>query len=159
MKIKKKKCDFTGRSYRNYNKENFQVNLQNQSWEDFDNATSVTEKWKIILDKITLEIDRVCPLRNFKIKQEKEIWITPDLIELIKDKDRILKLAKKRKDPEIWKDAKRLRNNCTRRLRQALADFISENLDNNIGNQKKFWKNIQTLLPKKTIKQETLISI
>ena len=40
-----------------------------------------------------------------------------------------------------------MRNNCTRRLRQARADYISDNLNNNIGNQKKFWKNIQSLLP------------
>ena len=43
------------------------------------------------------EIDKSCPLRHFKIKKEKEPWITPYLIELIKDKDKdkALKTAKK----------------------------------------------------------------
>ena len=140
---------FTLHTIINYNKENFQSNLQNHLWEDFDNANTVSDKWKILLDKITFEIDKVCPLRTFKIKQQKEIWISPDLIELIKDKDRALKLAKKRRDPDLWTEAKRLRNTCTRRLRQARADFISDNLNNNIGNQKKFWKTIQNLLPNK----------
>ena len=149
LKIKKKKCDFIGRSYRNYNKPNLQLNLQNHSWVEFDNAQTVSDKWAVLLGKITLEIDKICPLRNFKIKQEKEPWISPELIELIKDKDRALKTAKKRKDPALWNDAKRLRNQCIRRLRQAKADFISANLNNNIGNQKKFWNNIQTLLPNK----------
>ena len=71
LKIKKKKCDFTGRSYRNYNIDNFQSNLQNHSWEGFDNARTVTEKWKILINKITYEIDQVCPLRNFKLSKKR----------------------------------------------------------------------------------------
>ena len=155
IKIIFKKSDFTGRSYRNYKKENFQLNFQNLSWFEFDNAQTVSEKWTILLDNIRKEIDKSCPLRNFKIKQEKEPWISPDLIELIKDNNKALKIAKKIKDPELWIEAKALRNRCTQRLRQAKADFISDNLNNNIGNQKKFWKNIQSLLPNKTPGSQT----
>ena len=89
----------------------------------------------------------MCPLKLFKIKQEKEPWISNQLIELIKDKDHALKIAKKSKDLILWAEAKRLRNNCTKRLRDARADFIKDNLKNNIGNQKKFWQNIQNVIP------------
>ena len=85
-------------------------------------------------------IDEMCPLKLFKIKQEKEPWISNQLIELIKDKDYALKRAKKSKDPLLWAESKRLRNNCTKKLRDARADYIKDNLDNNTGNQKKFWK-------------------
>ena len=71
------------------------------------------------------------------------------LIELIKDKDYAMKVAKKRGDPNLWAEAKRLRNICTNRLRKARADYIKENLENNFGNCEKFWKNIQTVLPNK----------
>ena len=47
----------------------------------------------------------------------------------------------------MWNEAKRLRNTCTRRLRQARADYISENLNTNSGNPKKFLRNIQGLIP------------
>ena len=110
----------------------------------------MSENWALLLDEIKTEIDKSCPLRHFKIKKEKEPWITPDLIELIKDKDKALKTAKKKRNvPMLWTEEKSLRKNCTRRLRQARADFISENLNNNIGNQKEFWKNIQNILPNK----------
>ena len=69
-------------------------------------------------------IDIMCPLKTFKIKQEKEPWISDQLIELIKDKDHALRRAKKRKDPQLWKEAKRLRNNCIKRLRDARAEYI-----------------------------------
>ena len=61
----------------------------------------------------------------------------------------MLRRARKRKDPQLWIEAKRLRNQCIRRLRDAKADFIKDNLENNMGNQKKFWKNIQDILPSK----------
>ena len=89
----------------------------------------------------------MCPTKHFKIKQEKEPWLTPQLIELIKDKDLILKRAKKNKNPDLWAEAKHIRNNCAKRLRDARAEFIRQNLDNNIGNQKKIWRHIQDVLP------------
>ena len=95
----------------------------------------------------------MCPLKLFKIKQEKEPWISNQLIELIKDKDHALKRAKKKNDPILWAEAKRLRNNCTKRLREARADYIKENLNNNIGDQKKFWKNIQEVIPSSSKKK------
>ena len=60
-----------------------------------------------------------------------------------------MKRARKRKDENSWRDARRLRNQCVRRLRDAKAEYIKNNLDNNLGNQKKFWKNIQDVLPSK----------
>ena len=47
---------------------------------------------------IEINIDVTCPIKTFKIKQEKEPWITPPLLELIKDKDHALKKAKRKKD-------------------------------------------------------------
>ena len=57
---------------------------------------------------------------------------------MIKDKDYALKRAKLRKDPTLWTEAKRLRNTCTKRLRDARTDYIKDNLEQNLGNQKKF---------------------
>ena len=89
----------------------------------------------------------MCPIKNFKIKQIKQPWITHRLLELINDKDKALKIAKKSKDSNLWKEAKRLRNACTNRLRKAKADFIKEQLIIHSKDQKKFWKHIQEVLP------------
>ena len=147
IKTKKKKCTFIGRSYRHYNKDIFQQKLREADWTMFDNSNTVTQKWNCLLKIIRMHIDAMCPLKSFKIKQEKELWISNQLIELIKDKDLALKRAKKSREPILWTEAKRLRNNCTARLRDARADYIRDNLQNNQGNQKKFWKGIQKVIP------------
>ena len=148
-----------GRSYRNYNRENFQKNIRDSNWVNFDESATVTGKWEIFENIIRENIDIMCPLKNFKIKQKKEPWITNELLELIKDKDLMLRRAKKRKNQQLWIEAKRLRNQCVRRLRNAKADFIKENLDNNLGDQKKFWKNIQDVLPSKKKNGNTIIKL
>ena len=158
----KKKSEFVGRSYRNYNRDDFQNSIINENWENFENSNTVDGKWEQIERIIRKTIDEMCtcPLKTFKIKQVKEPWISNRLIELIKDKDSALKRAKKKKDPQLWNEAKHQRNNCIKRLRTARADFIKENLDNDIGNQKKFWKNIQKVfLNKKGSKNNTIFKL
>ena len=134
--------------------------IRDSCWDEYDVCLDIKIKWDILLTIIRTAIEIMCPIKSFNIKQDKELWITPQLIELIKDKDISLREAKKTRDPILWNEAKRLRNECTRRLRQARADYIQENLDNDIGNQKKFWKNIQNVLPQNnnsTINEFSLI--
>ena len=149
VKTPKKKCTFVGRSYRDYNKDDFQTSIVNADWNAYNNENTVEGKWKQLIKSIRDIIDNSGSLKTFKIKQQKEPWITAPLIELIKDKDYVLKQAKKINNPQLWSVAKRLRNYCTNRLRKARADFIKENLENNAGNSRKFWKNIQEVLPNK----------
>ena len=149
IKTSKLKCSFIGRSYRHYTKGEFQNKIRNANWIEYNLKNTVLEKWQEMMKIIYEIIDVMCPLKTFNIKQTKEPWITAPLIELIKDKDKAIKNAKKHKNnPQLWKTAKTIRNSCTNRLRKARADFIKENLENNKGNSKKFWKNIQDVLPK-----------
>ena len=113
IKLIKQKCSFTGRSYRNYNKELFQEKIKQLDWTFLDNNLSVQEQWDNWLTNINKVLDDMCPSKTFNIKQVKQPWISPRLIELIKDKDKALKNAKKSKNPVLWSEAKRLRNACT----------------------------------------------
>ena len=101
LRLPKVKCNFTGRSYRNYNKEIFQQNIREANWENFNASSNVTDKWDLFENIIRGTIDNMCPLKDFRIKQKKEPWISNELIELIKDKDNLLKRAKKSKDQQL----------------------------------------------------------
>ena len=136
------KCEFNGRSYRNYDKDIFQDRIRNADWTFLDTVTSPDDQWESWLNIVIREIEIMCPIKTFKIKQIKQPWITHRLLELYNDKDKALKIAKKSKDSNLWKEAKRLRNACTNRLRKAKADFIKEQLIIHLKDQKKFWKHI-----------------
>ena len=96
FKETKKKSSFTGRSYRNYNKEVFQDMILNADWSCYDNKTTVAGKWQEMVKIINNVINTMCPLKTFNIKQVKEPWITA-LLELIKDKDIAMKEEKKKR--------------------------------------------------------------
>ena len=54
--------------------------------------------------------DRMCPLKRYKVAQAKDPWITNEILEMIKDKDRLLRKAKKCKLAADWENAKLARN-------------------------------------------------
>ena len=100
LNVAKKKCTFEGRSYRNYSK--YQNIIPDSNWDKYENVNEINAKWDFLLNIFRSAIDNMCPLKSFKIKQEKELWITPQLIELIKDKDNGLREAKKSHDPTLY---------------------------------------------------------
>ena len=53
-----------------------------------------------LLNNITEILNDMCSLRSFKINQAKCPWITPELLELIKDKDHAMKRAKRTRHPD-----------------------------------------------------------
>ena len=108
---------FWGRSYRNYDCNEFTNTLKNHEWFNVLNTECPNDMWKKIYETILYYTDLQCPLKEFKIKKVKDLWVTPELLEFIKDKDKALRKAKRTKSDEDWKIAKRLRNECLQRVR------------------------------------------
>ena len=90
----KSKLEFTGRSYKNYNQVVFQNNLLEKDWNELYTNNDVNQAWNIMLTNIMITIDRMCPLKKYKIAKAKEPWVTNEILEMIKDKDRLLRRAK-----------------------------------------------------------------
>ena len=57
-------------------------------------------------------IDTLCPIKKFSIKSVTKVWLTNELLEEIKDKDRALRRVKRTKRGDHWAEAHRLRNLC-----------------------------------------------
>ena len=72
---------FRGRSYRYYNKNDFQQSLVNLDWSDYFSSTSSDEAWELLEKKIKLVLDRSCPIRNFRINKVKENWLPNEVLD------------------------------------------------------------------------------
>ena len=127
----KAKLDFTGRSYKNYNEMILCDRLMNIDWNDLYQCGNVNQAWDIMLTNITSIIDEMCPLKRYKVAQAKlkEPWVTNEILELIKDKDRLLRRAKCNNNQQDWILAKNARNNVNQQIRGAKANFVQENLN------------------------------
>ena len=139
---------FRGRSYKNYDKETFQNNLIEGDWNTFYESRCVKQSWAYLKNKIQNEIGKMCPLKDIKIKKQKDPWISNDLLELIHDKDDLLKQAKASNLPEDWHTARTARNLVASLVKDAKKDFLTNEIENN-HDPNKFWKKIHTIFPDK----------
>ena len=98
---KQKRVSFIGRSYRDYDMERFKQDLQNLNWEPFLNIDDPEICWDFIKDCIETSINPMCPLWERTVKEKGEIWLTNEILDLIFDKDKARKVAKKQKNKKI----------------------------------------------------------
>ena len=147
IKATNESCSFEGRSHRNYNKEQFVRNLRDQNWENYETLINPNDIWQLFYNNILLSINTMCPLKTYNIRKIKEIWVTNEILEMINDKDIALRRAKRTRLDNDWRIARRLRNDCVSTIRKAKADFIQNELQENISDSKKFWKKIKNIIP------------
>ena len=148
--IKREKVEFKGRSYKNYVKEDFQQYLDEYNWEFFYTLRDPDDLWHFIYVTILNYMDRTCPIKSFRVPSATEPWITNEAIEAIKDKDRLLRKAKKSGRQLDWDIAKRARNMVGRELELLRANFLKDQQHLHKADPKKFWNTISSVIPNKS---------
>ena len=155
-KLKNTKCStsFTGRSYRNYNKEEFCDLLIDRDWTDFFRIQDPDRAWSYLEKIIADVLDYMCPIKDIKIKQTKEPWMSNDIIELICDKNNLLKKAKKTNTHQDWTAARLARNYVSGLVKSAKKDYIKNQMEIHKSDPKKCWQAIKLVMPSKTRNHE-----
>ena len=149
-KSEKTKLSFKGRSYRYYEKDLFQERLGDRNWDLFYSSNNVDQAWDLLLSGIRTELDSMCPLKDIRIKKQKDPWITNDILELINDKNDLLSEAKESNNPEAWDNARTARNLLNNMIKEAKRNFLTNEIENN-QDPKIFWKRLHTMFPDKPI--------
>ena len=138
---------FTGRSYRDFDKQTFKDKLLDKDWGGYYDISDPSTAWSYIKNRVEQVLDEMCPLKTFHIKNYRPDWMTDELIEQIKDRDYFYRKAKSTGDEDAWNIAKYLRNTTNSNIRQAKRDFVLDELRQNERNPKKFWKVIRDVIP------------
>ena len=155
----KDKIDFTGCPYKNYDEKLFCLQLLQEDWVEYYSSRNEDVAWKIFYNQIISIADQMCPLKQYKVAQAKDPLITNEILEMIKDKDRLLRKAKRHKRAADWENAKLVRNNTNAIIHQAKNNCIRENLNEHHDDSKKIWQSIHTILPSSKATLNSKISI
>ena len=153
--IKKKHRDarpkeiFYGRSYKNFNEEDFRNILGRKDWVNILDTSTPEKAWQSLFGCIKEEVDRFCPYKKFTVRAHKPEWLDNNLIEQIKDRDYFYKKAKRTQEEDDWNVAKHLRNTVNYNIRQAKAVFIQNELNTCKNDPKKFGRIIKRVFPGK----------
>ena len=150
-KVRHTKVELTGRTYRNYSGPeacNRLDQILDKNLIKNENDPSVC--WDYLLNDITTLADELTPKKVYKIRKDKPIWLTNDLLNMQKDREYLYKKAKKTRKHDDWLVACAHRNRVNKAIREAKADFIKDELTRNKSNPKKFWRSIKNdIIPDK----------
>ena len=102
--------------------------LNNVDWTTYPNL-DVDSCWDFLMSKILHILDTVCPDFFFKFAKNRPNWLTNDLINLIKERDRYLNVYLKSRSENDKKDMKRLRNMVNITVKNACAEFVKDQLE------------------------------
>lgn len=154
---KKSKC-FTGRDYSKFCPEAVVSELNNNKVCLVE--TDPESSWDSMVESFSAVADKLCPMKTFKIKNDRPEYFNSALSEAIKDRDESFRKARtcnflpERKD--LWQKAVKKRTEVKIQLRKAKRKFIIQKLDESKGEGKKYWKHMNSLLHRKntvTIKE------
>ena len=98
------------RSFCKLDEQTFVNDLMNVSWDivsDLDDIDLAWETWVYLFMNI---VDSHIPLCKKRIRNNACPWITDDIVKIMKERDRIHKVAVRRNDMSLWDEYIRLRN-------------------------------------------------
>ena len=138
-----------GRSLKKFDEEAFRKDMNDIDFDPLYQIEDPEAACSAFFSLIIPIVDKHAPLRNTRIKQKESPWMTTDILQSIRKRDRLKLKAKKSKSLVDWEKYKKARNNVTNNIRQAKRNFISTNIESAVGDVKKVWKTLRYLAPEK----------
>ena len=149
-----KKVMFRGRMTRNYDKKRYQELIKRADWSDIHDEIKVDDLWEKIIYIATSILKKMCPMRMYMVKPIKQPWVTPNLLEQMKNRDRAWARAKRTKNQELLREATKIKNKVSANCDKARKDHVKVTEEENLNDAKKFWREINELLPNNKVKEE-----
>ena len=142
------KTTFTGRTYKNFEEEIFINKLREAGFAEIPiHSPEPNQCWERLYNTIIDVLNVMAPLRTSTFRKDRPEWLTADLIEIMKDRDRAMKLACKSKLTTDKKIARVLRNHVNKAVKSAKSEYLLTKLDTYKKDPKKFWQAINDILP------------
>ena len=147
--LKFKQKTITCRNYAKYDPNNLCTDLANVNWNEFYTLHNVDKAWSLMKTKLRTVFDRHAPLVTKRVKGRVCPWMNSDITDAMKERDQVLRKARKSKNTSDWTLYKRYK--CfTEMIRSAKRSIRS--LCENAKNQRKSWQCIKSIIPTKSQK-------
>ena len=141
-KFKKSFLNTKGRTYKHYNKHDFQQHILNDArWEQFwDPANTVDDMWQYIYDIVLCSANITCPFVNMKIANDNPEWFSHELLEEIYLKDEFFREYIESKSEIKWELYRNQRNRVKFLIKSGKEEYLKDQIEQNSGDPKKFWR-------------------
>lgn len=150
-KTDKRWTEILGRTYKKLDWDIFADEIRQIDLTDTMVGDNPNDIWDTIYTAILTILDRLCPPHLIIIRVHSHPYITQELADQIRVRDKAFNKARKTKLEQDWRDAKALRVTTRKALILARQRYITKQLDMADGDSRKFWSTInQNFLKSKT---------
>ena len=142
-----------GRSYKHFNQNEFETELQNINWINILQGNSTEQcfnKFFLIIEHLLNEMAPLRKLTKKEIELQKLPWITNGLLISMADRDKTYKLFLNENDDQKKSDIflmyKRKRNMVISLIRRSKRDYYDVFFEEHKSNVKKTWEGIRNIV-------------
>jgi len=148
----------TFRNYRNFKSSDFINDLlecdaiTNTEW----SSDLLEEKWGNFKEEFLKISNKHVPIETRRLKNRNNPWITPEIVELMYERDYVKKKAVKLKDNTLWCKYVSLRNKITQLIRQRKRNYTTDMVNEHKNNPSKLWKTLNKISGRDTKKNSPI---
>lgn len=139
----------TYRDFRGFSELVFYEHLKSLPWRILYELQTIDEKIEFLNDNILLLLDIHAPLKIARITKPSAPWISVELKAAMQNRDKLLQVFKRSRNPIHWQQYKSSRNLVTNMYRKCKREYLQDTLE--LGNVAKTW---QTLKATKLIRSK-----
>ena len=92
--------------------------------------------------------DKHAPIREHRVKNRCNPWITKEIMYLMYQRDYVHKQAVKYNSENLMEEYRVLRNKVTSEIKKAQTSYYKSTIEENNGNNKCMWRTVKHLLGK-----------
>ena len=139
------------RQMKNFNDELFLKDLVNVDWQQIltcsQDINVVVQNWTNML---SLMIEKHAPLRERRVPDKFAPWLTPDLMNMFRTRDRLKAAAIKSKSVLLMEAYKKIRNKANALNTRLKKSYFTDKIHSCEGNIKETWTTINKLINKRS---------
>ena len=136
------------RDYSKFSTSSFRDDVEIQNWNFSYN--NVHDSFKDFYNKIDGAVNRHAPLKKLtpkEIKLQNKPWLTPDILKMIKNRNKAFERKKRQPNNENCKRVyNELRNSVNREIKRSKKLYYANYFEENINNIKKTWQGIRKIV-------------
>ena len=147
-KPKLKPTYINARSFKDYDRNQFVMDLAQIPWHENFSIDDVNEKLSSFNGHFLSILEKHAPVKSMKIRYRRCPFMSREIKELMKNRDKLHKLARRTKMTTDWENYRVCRQAVKKALRESERKYVQNEIHKNL-NRSSMWKVIRNCLPRK----------
>ena len=145
------------RDFKHFDVNAYIADVKQINWDDIQQCKDMNNAYDTFIERLMVITEKHAPLKKRRIRKQESPWMTSEILDFIRERNFQKKKAIKYKKDDDWTEYKCLRNQVTKKIRKAKADFIVKSVEVSKGNSKQIWKSLKTLMPSKKDNENNIV--